>query len=117
MTTQGFIERCEAYYGTRYTTGQKPYIEKYLDSERPRALDFLFGLCLKTHSAKYGKLPDVAVFEELRPEVIDSLAGDIASQDLQRPALEDNSGYVSDDDRALFLAAVQNLSIKMRVQK
>jgi len=117
LTTEQFIEKVEGYYNVRYPAGQKLYIAKYLSTLSERSLDFMFTVCLKNYSAKWGKAPDIAVFEELRPEVRDELAGDTQGQNLSRPALEDKSDYVSDEDRAMFLAAVQDLGSKMRVKK
>jgi len=92
LTTEQFIERIEAYYNTRYPAGQKPYIVKYLGMLSERALDFMFSVCLKNYSAKWGKVPDIAVFEEFRSEVRDELENDTGNQNLNRLGISDDAG-------------------------
>jgi len=96
MTTDTFIKRIEGYYGVQYRPVQRPFITQYLELRDERALDHLFGLVIKTFSSQYGKVPDIAVFEDLRNEVIQSLK-DERSQQIALPLPSDT---ISEEARA-----------------
>lgn len=94
MTLESFVGQIQAYYGAIYSKTQLPYIVQYLKPLNDRALDHLFAECLKAYSSRWGKAPDIEVFESLRKSVRDALEQEIPMQDLSRVAIEDHSELV-----------------------
>lgn len=94
MTLESFIGQVQAYYGASYPKAQLPYIVQYLKPLNDRALDHLFAECLKAYSSRWGKAPDIEVFESLRKDVRDALEQEVSVQNLSRIAIEDTTGFV-----------------------
>ena len=116
MTTKAFLTNIEAYYNVQYPIGQKALVAKYLDGKDERYLDFLFKIAVVKHSTKWGKVPDIAIFEELRTQALDELVYDTQNQDLSRPALEDRSMILSDEERDEVASMIGGLAKKLAVR-
>lgn len=64
MTDIDFVKEIQDYYG-EYPKGQKKAIGKYVVKKSARELDILYEVCLLDYSTRWGKPPDIAIFEEL----------------------------------------------------
>jgi len=73
MTVKIFIETMQNYYSMNYGEMPGKVIANYLATWREDELDQLAGMTIKTFSGRFKTLPDVAVFEELRGQVRDTL--------------------------------------------
>jgi hypothetical protein len=116
LTTKAFLTNIEAYYNVQYPIGQKALVAKYLDGKDERYLDFLFKIVITSHSSKWGKTPDIAIFDELRSQAVDELERDIQNQDLSRLALEDRSMFLSDEERDTVASMIGGLAKKLAVR-
>ena len=65
MTAKQFLTWAQAYYGV-YPEGQRADVSAYLLPLSPQYLEALKKAMLYHYSAKWGKPPDVAIFEEFR---------------------------------------------------
>lgn len=102
MTPLEFTEWAQGYYGD-YRQGQKRDIWDYLKVESPEYLDALKAAVLKSFSSQYGKPPDVAIFEQCRPDAE-------AIMEARRPkvqVIEDAGKQASPADVADFIAAYE----------
>ena len=68
MTTETFVRTIQDYYGMTYAPGMGRVIVHYLDSLTDEFRPHLLAETLRTHSATYKALPDVAVFESAKDE-------------------------------------------------
>lgn len=76
MTSIEFVRWVEGYYG-KYPDGQKKDIWEYIDQLTPGYLDALKRAVMRDYSSKWGRPPDIAIFEEHR---------DIAESEIIYPA-------------------------------
>lgn len=76
MTVKEFVKRVQDYYGM-YPAGQKQAIAEYLETKKPKYLDFLYGELIKTFSSKWKATPDIAIFEECRKGFLDDYKAEI----------------------------------------
>lgn len=72
MTSIEFVRWVEGYYG-KYPDGQKKDIWEYIDQLTPGYLDALKRAVMRDYSSKWGRPPDIAVFEEVKDEVLERL--------------------------------------------
>lgn len=70
MTLEDFISRVQNYYGVSYHIGQQEAIVEYLGAKTPEYLSALYKTCLLRFSSKWKTVPDIAIFEEVRDEVL-----------------------------------------------
>jgi hypothetical protein len=90
MNTKTFVEAMQRYYGMAYQPGTGEVVTRYLDATfRENELEHLAAMTIKTYSGRYKTLPDVAVFEELRPAVMDATKYQPASSCLRLEGLAD----------------------------
>jgi hypothetical protein len=61
--TEHFVDRVQEYYGMEYSYGMGKIVVQYLDAQRPEVMPYLLATVLKTHSASFRALPDVAIIE------------------------------------------------------
>lgn len=108
MTAERFINEIQGYYGDKYSAVQLKYIMQYLSKLNERALDHLFGLTLRGYSGRYGKAPDIAVFEDMRPKVLDSLE-DEGRRDVL--LLEDQSELASPEEVEEAFRQLRNMGM------
>lgn len=74
MTVAQFVRRLESYYGLSYDRrGQLQIIGDYLSLRSGAYLAALAETVIRHHSGQYGKLPDIAVFEECAQEAKERL--------------------------------------------
>jgi len=72
MTTDKFIYAIQAYY-CKYRKEQLTYIRQYLNARTDRYRRHLFSETLHYYSSKWGTPPDIAIFEEVRKKVEETL--------------------------------------------
>jgi len=65
MTAIEFIMWAEGYYG-KYPDGQKKDIWEYIKGLSPQYFDALKDAVMRRYSSKWGRPPDIAIFEEYR---------------------------------------------------
>jgi hypothetical protein len=98
MTVKKFIELMQGYYSLTYSEIAGPIIARYLTGWTEKELEQLAAIVIKSHSGQFGKLPDVATFEKLKPQVYNAikyLPGP--------PAIEDKSELATTEEiDALF---------------
>lgn len=83
MSLKEFIAWLQGYYG-QIPPGQRADVIEYLSALAPSYLAALKEAVKRRFSSQYGKTPDVAVFEECKP---DALAGQSAILDSRAAAL------------------------------
>ena len=84
MTAIEFVTWAQRYYGP-YPDGQKADIWHYLKELTPEYLDALHGVVVKAYSSKWGRPPDIAIFEQCRPQALTM----VTYQQYLPPATED----------------------------
>jgi hypothetical protein len=72
MTAMEFVKWAEGYYGI-YPQGQKKDIWEYLIKCSKDYLDALKAALLINYSCKWGRPPDIAIFEECRDSAENSI--------------------------------------------
>lgn len=93
MRASELIETLEAYYGEAYSPVCRGIVEAYLEGFSARYLDALLVATVKRHSRRFGKSPDVAVFEEVASDVLDALECD-------RPPAIEQSNTLAPEEKA-----------------
>ena len=73
MTTAQVMTILSGYYGDSYDGVFGEIVKAYLDTLGPNVKAALFKVVLKRYSRRWGKAPDVAIFEEHLCEAIDAL--------------------------------------------
>jgi len=102
MTAKEFVAWAQGYYGP-YPEGQKRDIGDYLCNLSPAYRDALKATLLKRYSAKWGHAPDIAIFEEVRREALDSTKYDVPQITDARPdATPDEVAATMQEIRRLF---------------
>jgi len=102
VNAEQFGTWAQGYYG-EYRLGQKRDVWEYLKAQRPEYLDALKAAVLKGFSSQYGRPPDVAVFEQCRPQAEAILAASTPAP----PAIEDNRPQATPADVADFVKAYE----------
>ena len=72
MTAAEFVKWVQGYYG-KYPEGQKNDLKVYFRDLSPAYFDELRWVLTRRYSSKWGKPPDIAVFEEVKDEVLERL--------------------------------------------
>lgn len=102
MTLKEFLERTQAYYGLTYPAGMKRDIAEYLaEFENARALEYLYLETRNHFSARWGKLPDCATWEELRKAVQERIKAEAQNREAETRTdrmLEDKSIFASPEE-------------------
>lgn len=108
MTAIEFVKWAQGYYG-QYPQGQKPDIWNYIKDLSPEYLDALKEALLKTYSSKWGKPPDIAIFEECRELAENTM--------MYRKYLPEPEGeLISPEEAKRFIAAFNELIERKKVQ-
>jgi hypothetical protein len=113
MTQDEFIASIQDYYGQKYPAGQLPFIKKYLATRNETALTMLFGEILKSFSGQYKTLPDVAIFESVRGDVLDDLKEAKGKQDLARLTIGEEETATPEQLAELF-KSLERIGIKLK---
>jgi len=83
MTVKTFIQKIQEYYG-HYPPGQIRVIAYYLKKKSEKYLSKLYEKLIYGYSSKWGKPPDVAIFEEYRSDIL----GDLAAEQYVDPEMK-----------------------------
>jgi len=111
MTAIEFARWVQGYYG-QYTRGQKLDIWQYLQRLDESYLTALKKELLKTYSSKWGKPPDIAIFEECRCAIEEYQAERMKYQRYLPPAEEDEQVMTPEEAKDFFEAFNQLLKEK-----
>ena len=72
MTTAEFVKGVQGYYG-KYPEGQKDDLKIYFRELAPAYFDALRWVLTRRYSSRWGRPADIAIFEELKGEVLERL--------------------------------------------
>jgi hypothetical protein len=72
MTAAEFVKWVQGYYG-KYPDGQKDDLKAYFRDLSPDYFDALRWVLTRRYSSKWGRPPDIAVFEEVKGEVVERI--------------------------------------------
>jgi len=90
MTTAEFVQWVQGYYG-KYPEGQKDDLKAYFRDLSPAYFDALRWVLTRRYSSKWGRPPDIAVFEEVKDEVLQRLR----YADLPKPQIEEREELIT----------------------
>ena len=90
MTAAEFVKWVQGYYG-KYPEGQKDDLKAYFHLWSPAYFDALRWVLTRRYSSKWGKPPDIAVFEEVKGEVLDRLR----YADPPKPLIEEHEEIIT----------------------
>jgi len=96
MTISEFVSWAQGYYGP-YPEGQRRDVIAYLKDCAPSYLDALKSVLVLKYSSRFGKVPDVAAFEEFKADALDIHSERVDPTFLQIEAPKD---AVSDEEIA-----------------
>jgi hypothetical protein len=90
MMLAEFVKWVQGYYG-KYPEGQKDDLKSYFRDLSPGYFDALRWVLTRRYSSKWGRPPDIAVFEEVKGEVMERLR----YSDQPKPLLEEQEELIS----------------------
>jgi len=73
MKTEKFMDGLEAYYEQKYSPRKAGVLVAYLDKWSDTYRAQLFAEVLRTFSGQYKTMPDIANFEQCRPEALEKM--------------------------------------------
>lgn len=76
MTTSQFMAACQSYYGEPYQGLFRSLVSEYLDQFSDDLRSNLFQAVVRRVSRSYGKSPDIAAFESVIDESLESLSAE-----------------------------------------
>jgi hypothetical protein len=101
MNAIEFARWVQGYYG-QYTRGQKLDIWQYLQKLDESYLTALKKELLTTYSGKWGKPPDIAIFEECRQAIEQDQAERMKYRQYLPPAEEDEQLMTPEEAKRFF---------------
>jgi hypothetical protein len=90
MTLTEFVKWVQGYYG-KYPEGQRDDLKVYFRDLSPAYFDALRWVLTRRYSSKWGRPPDIAIFEEVKGEVMERLR----YSDQPKPLLEEREELIS----------------------
>jgi len=108
MTAIEFVKWAQSYYAP-YPDGQKADIWRYVKDLAPDYLAALKDAVIRNYSSKWGRPPDIAIFEQCRP-----LAESQLAYKTYLPAPEETEDLITPEQAARFFEAFNNLVQKVR---